>query len=54
MVTVDRDILVLANPEIAGLSNWVVALVAAGALAARCPPPPPAAGHFVRPFRTTC
>ncbi|RPH93054.1 MAG: cation acetate symporter, partial [Lysobacterales bacterium] len=34
MVTVDRDILVLANPEIAGLPHWVIALVAAGALAA--------------------
>ncbi len=33
-LTVNRDIMVLANPEIAGLPNWVVALVAAGALAA--------------------
>ncbi|MEE2907494.1 MAG: sodium:solute symporter family protein [Planctomycetota bacterium] len=31
---VDRDIMVLANPEIAGLPNWVTALVAAGGLAA--------------------
>ena len=31
---VDRDIMVLANPEIAHLPNWVIALVAAGALAA--------------------
>ena len=31
---IDRDIMVLANPEIAQLPNWVVALVAAGALAA--------------------
>lgn len=31
---VDKDIMVLANPEIAGLPNWVIALVAAGALAA--------------------
>ena len=31
---VDRDIMVLANPEIAQLPAWVVALVAAGALAA--------------------
>jgi cation/acetate symporter len=31
---VNRDIIVLANPEIAGLPNWVVALVAAGGLAA--------------------
>ncbi|MCA9797803.1 MAG: cation acetate symporter, partial [Candidatus Eremiobacteraeota bacterium] len=31
---VDRDIMVLANPEIAGLPSWVIALVAAGALAA--------------------
>ena len=33
-LTVDRDIMVLANPEIARLPNWVVALVAAGGLAA--------------------
>ena len=33
-LTVDRDIMVLANPEIAKLPNWVVALVAAGGLAA--------------------
>jgi cation/acetate symporter len=33
-VYVDRDIIVLANPEIAGLPNWVIALVAAGGLAA--------------------
>jgi cation/acetate symporter len=33
-LTVDNDIMVLANPEIAGLPNWVVALVAAGGLAA--------------------
>lgn len=31
---VDRDIMVLANPEIAGLPGWVIALVAAGSLAA--------------------
>ena len=31
---IDRDIMVLANPEIARLPNWVVALVVAGALAA--------------------
>ena len=31
---IDRDIMVLANPEIASLPNWVIALVAAGALAA--------------------
>ena len=31
---VDRDIMVLANPEIARLPNWVIALVAAGGLAA--------------------
>ena len=31
---VDRDIMVLANPEIADLPNWVIALVAAGGLAA--------------------
>ena len=31
---VDADIMVLANPEIADLPNWVIALLAAGALAA--------------------
>ena len=31
---VDRDIMVLANPEIAGLPSWVIALVAAGGIAA--------------------
>ena len=31
---VDRDIMVLANPEIAKLPNWVIALVAAGGIAA--------------------
>ena len=34
MVKVDRDIMVLANPEISKLPNWVIALVAAGGLAA--------------------
>jgi len=34
LVTLDNDILVLANPEIANLPNWVIALVAAGGLAA--------------------
>jgi cation/acetate symporter len=33
-LSIDRDIMVLANPEIAHLPNWVVALVAAGGLAA--------------------
>jgi cation/acetate symporter len=33
-LVVDRDIMVLANPEIAGLPNWVIALVAAGGIAA--------------------
>ena len=33
-LTIDRDIMVLANPEIARLPAWVVGLVAAGALAA--------------------
>ena len=33
-LVVDRDIMVLANPEIANLPNWVIALVAAGGLAA--------------------
>ena len=31
---IDNDIMVLANPEIANLPNWVIALVAAGGLAA--------------------
>jgi len=34
MTKIDRDILVLANPAIANLPNWVIALVAAGGLAA--------------------
>ncbi|RJQ68784.1 MAG: cation acetate symporter [Desulfobacteraceae bacterium] len=34
MVKVDNDIMVLANPEIARLPNWVIALVAAGGIAA--------------------
>jgi len=33
-LTIDNDIIVLANPEIANLPNWVIALVAAGGLAA--------------------
>ena len=33
-LTIDNDIMVLANPEIANLPNWVVALVGAGGLAA--------------------
>lgn len=33
-LTIDKDIMVLANPEIANLPNWVVGLVAAGAMAA--------------------
>jgi cation/acetate symporter len=33
-LTIDNDIMVLANPEIAGLPDWVVGLVAAGGLAA--------------------
>ena len=33
-LSIDRDIMVLANPEIAGLPDWIVGLVAAGALAA--------------------
>ena len=33
-VYIDRDIIVLANPEIAQLPGWVIALVAAGGLAA--------------------
>lgn len=34
LTTIDRDIMVLANPGIAGLPNWVIALVAAGGIAA--------------------
>ncbi|WP_114857132.1 sodium:solute symporter family protein [Azospirillum brasilense] len=33
-LTVNNDIMVLANPEIANLPNWVIALVAAGGIAA--------------------
>jgi|TARA_B110000467_G_scaffold142279_1_gene143602 cation/acetate symporter len=33
-LSIDRDIMVMANPEIAELPNWVIALLAAGALAA--------------------
>ncbi|MCY3594427.1 MAG: cation acetate symporter [Bacteroidetes bacterium] len=33
-LTIDRDIMVLANPEIANLPGWVIGLVAAGGLAA--------------------
>ncbi len=33
-LTIDRDIIVLSTPEVAGLSPWVIALVAAGGLAA--------------------
>jgi cation/acetate symporter len=33
-LTIDQDIIVLANPEISGLPNWVIGLVAAGGLAA--------------------
>ena len=33
-LTIDNDIIVLANPEVAQLPNWVIALVAAGGLAA--------------------
>ena len=34
MIRVDRDIMVLANPEIANLPKWIIALVAAGGIAA--------------------
>lgn len=34
VVKLDRDIMVLANPEIANLPSWVIALVVAGGLAA--------------------
>jgi len=33
-LTIDRDIMFLASPEIAKLPDWVIALVAAGGLAA--------------------
>ena len=33
-LTIDKDIIVLANPEIAGLPDWVIALIAAGGIAA--------------------
>ena len=33
-LAIDQDIMVLANPEISGLPNWVIGLVAAGGLAA--------------------
>jgi cation/acetate symporter len=33
-ISIDRDIMVLANPEIANLPGWVIALVAAGGVAA--------------------
>ena len=33
-ISIDRDIMVLANPEIADLPGWVIALVAAGGVAA--------------------
>jgi len=33
-IYIDRDIMVLANPEIAQLPNWVIALIAAGGVAA--------------------
>jgi len=33
-IYIDRDIIVLANPEIAGLPGWVIALIAAGGIAA--------------------
>ena len=33
-ITIDRDIIVLSTPEVANLAPWVIALVAAGGLAA--------------------
>jgi len=47
---IDRDIIVLATPELAGLSAWVVGLVAAGGLAAALST---ASGSSARPSRTT-
>jgi len=44
---VDRDILVLANPEIAGLPNWVISLP-------RCPRPRACCWSFPLRFPTTC
>ncbi len=39
-LTVNSDILVLANPEIANLPGWVIGLIAAGAMLPHCPPQP--------------
>lgn len=54
IVTLDRDIMVLANPEIAGLPGWVIALVAAGGIAAACRPRPGCCWPSRRPSRMTC
>lgn len=52
---VDRDIMVLANPEIAKLPNWVIALVAAGGLAAALSTAAgPCSWRSHRPSRTIC
>ena len=50
-VYVDRDIMVLANPEIAGLPDWVIALIAAGGIAAALSTAAgTVTGHFRRRF----
>ena len=49
---IDRDIMVLANPEIAKLPAWIIALVAAGALTPRPTRRPPlTADAFSLPVR---
>jgi cation/acetate symporter len=52
-LTVNADILVLANPEIANLPAWVIALVAAGGLAAALPQPRGCYSPSPRRSRTT-
>ena len=49
-VYVDRDIMVLANPEIAGLPDWVIALIAAGACRGSVHRRWAVTGHFRRRF----
>ena len=52
LVKLDNDILVLANPEIANLPNWVIAFVAAGGLAAALLLPRGCCSLSPRPFHT--
>ena len=47
LVKLDNDILVLANPEIANLPNWVIALVAAGGWQLPYPLPRAAARYLL-------